>query len=71
MNTKNLAEVFSEDDLTLIQHLEERKHRLYCAAKAICIGKHGVAAVRAFVQNYFFTITKSVLLPKNFIFDIT
>ena len=43
MNTKILAEVFSETDLTYIQQLDERQHRLYCATRAISIGKHGVA----------------------------
>ena len=45
MNTKILAEVFSETDLTYIQQLDERQRRLYCATRAINIGKHGVAAV--------------------------
>ena len=54
MNTKILAEVFSETDLTYIQQLDERQYRLYCATRAISIGKHGVAAVCAF--NRFFTI---------------
>lgn len=50
MNTKNLAEVFSETDLTYIQQLDERQHRLYCATRAISIGKHGVAAVCASIH---------------------
>ena len=45
MNTKILTEVFSETDLTYIQQLDERQRRLYCATRAINIGKHGVAAV--------------------------
>lgn len=45
MNTKILAEVFSETDLKFIQQLDERQHRLYCATKTINIGKHGVTAV--------------------------
>ena len=47
MNTKILAEVFSETDLTYIQQLDKHQHRLYCATRAINIGKHGVAAVCA------------------------
>lgn len=43
MNTKILTEVFSETDLTYIQQLDERLRRLYCATRAINIGKHGVA----------------------------
>lgn len=43
MNTKILAEVFSETDLTYIQQLDERQRRQYCATRAINIGKHGVA----------------------------
>lgn len=50
MNTKNLAEVFSKADLTYIQQLDERQRRLYCAIKAINIGKHGVAAVCASIR---------------------
>lgn len=60
MNTKNLAEVFSEADLTLIQQLDERKRRLYCAAKAINIGKHGVAAVCASIHMSKNTIYKGI-----------
>ena len=45
MNTKILTEVFSKTDLTYIQQLDERQRRLYCATRAINIGKHGVAAV--------------------------
>ena len=54
MNKKILAEVFSETDLTYIQQLDERQRRLYCATRAINIGKHGVAAVCA-----------SIHIPKN------
>ena len=50
MNTKILAEVFSETDLTYIQQLDERQYRLYCATRAISIGKHGVAAVCASIH---------------------
>lgn len=50
MNTKILAEVFSETDLTYIQQLDERQRRLYCATRAINIGKHGVAAVCASIH---------------------
>lgn len=50
MNTKNLAEVFSETDLTYIQQLDERQRRLYYATRAINIGKHGVAAVCASIH---------------------
>ena len=50
MNTKILAEVFSETDLTYIQQLDERQRRLYCATRAIYIGKHGVAAVCASIH---------------------
>ena len=50
MNTKILAEVFSKDDLTYIQQLDERQRRLYCATRAINIGKHGVAAVCASIR---------------------
>ena len=45
MNPKILAEVFSETDLTYIQQLDERQRRLYCATRAINLGKHGVVAV--------------------------
>ena len=48
MNTKILAEVFSETDLTYIQQLDERQ--LYCATRAINIGKHGVVAVCASIH---------------------
>ena len=47
MNTKILAEVLSETNLTYIQQLDERQRRLYCATRTISIGKHGVAAVCA------------------------
>lgn len=50
MNTKILAEVFSETDLTYIQQLDERQRRLYCATRAINIGKHGVADVCASIH---------------------
>ena len=50
MNTKILTEVFSETDLTYIQQLDERQRRLYCATRAINIGKHGVAAVCASIH---------------------
>ena len=50
MNTKILAEVFSETDLTYIQQLDERQRRLYCATRAINIGKHGVAAMCASIH---------------------
>ena len=50
MNTKILAEVFSKTDLTYIQQLDERQRRLYCATRAINIGKHGVAAVCASIH---------------------
>ena len=50
MNTKILAEVLSETDLTYIQQLDERQRRLYCATRAINIGKHGVAAVCASIH---------------------
>ena len=50
MNTKILTEVFSETDLTYIQQLDERQCRLYCATRAINIGKHGVAAVCASIH---------------------
>lgn len=50
MNTKILAEVFSETDLTYIQQLDERQYQLYCATRAISIGKHGVAAVCASIH---------------------
>ncbi len=45
MNTKILTEVFSETDLTYIQQLDEHQRRLYCATRAINIGKHGVVVV--------------------------
>ena len=50
MNTKILTKVFSETDLTYIQQLDERQRRLYCATRAINIGKHGVAAVCASIH---------------------
>ena len=50
MNTKILAEVFSETDLTYIQQLDEHQRRLYCATRAINIGKHGVADVCASIR---------------------
>ena len=50
MNTKILVEFFSETDLTYIQQLDERQRRLYCATRAINIGKHGVAAVCASIH---------------------
>nr|WP_302198199.1 hypothetical protein [uncultured Prevotella sp.] len=46
MNTKILTEVFSETDLTYIQQLDERQRRLYCATRAINIGKHGVVVAK-------------------------
>ena len=46
MNTKILTEVFSETDLTYIQQLDEHQHRLYCATRAINIGKHGVVVAK-------------------------
>ena len=49
MNTKILAEVFSETDLTYIQQLDGQR-RLYCATRAINIGKHGMAAVCASIH---------------------
>ena len=50
MNTKILTKVFSETDLTYIQQLDERQRRLYCATRAINIGKHGVAAMCASIH---------------------
>ena len=50
MNTKILTEVFSETDLTYIQQLDEHQRRLYCATRAINIGKHGVADVCASIH---------------------
>ena len=60
MNTKILAEVFSKTDLTYIQQLDERQRRLYCATRAIQIGKHGVAAVCASIRIARNTVYKGI-----------
>lgn len=65
MKTKILAEVFSETDLTYIQQLDERQRRLYCATRAIHIGKHGVAAVCASIHIARNTVYKGIRELKN------
>lgn len=65
MDTKILAEVFSETDLAFIQQLDERQRRLYCARRAINIGKHGVAAVCASIPMSKNTVHKGIHELKN------
>ncbi len=50
MKTNNLAEVFSETELTFMKQLDEHQYRLFCASRAISLGTHGVAAVCAAIS---------------------